>query len=712
MSTNKRSKILGLTQLKNKVNRNAFDLSHRHMFTAQIGELLPIFVQWVNPNETFKIGYNGFTRTQPLQTAAFTRLRENVQYYFVSFQSLWKYFEQQVNNMTTGQSGENISRIAASATSPQSITTGMPYLNYAWFLTALNASLDAWTRLLMSASWLNDGNTHTVQEIYERLTKLQITYYHQTGVLSDQYPVDQFGRLRYCRSLKLLRSLGYLNTDLDSYDLISNAVSYAAFKNFAGLSTPDFQQNSNYGWTANFNALSLDNAPNLSIFPLLAYHKIVNDHYRYRQWQQYDPTTCNIDYLLPSDSMNFSVRLGNTPFTHPIFDLETSNLPLDYFNGVLPKAQYGDESSATIDFDNQTLYATFSGSSGSANWTNAATQATKPDGTTLGTTASLSVNGITVQAGSGNSARLTTPHTHSLNNLVGFIETNDGSQNDLKGLLKISSLRNALALQKYKEIQESNDSDFASQVLAHFGIKPKHDDFESRFIGGCDSTIDINPQVNQNLSGENQAEIKAIGSGTLSGGCKFTSDTYGIIIGIYRCVPQLDFARCQIDRNLLKTDASDFPIPELDSIGMQTQYRFEVCAPKVGTLTKNYAQGLFMEDMSETYGYLPRYAELKTSYDRYEGAFLDSLSSWVTGYSPTLLQRWTSPYWLDSSSSVIPDHARYDAADLLVCDPHITDSIFVNQICGSTNDDRLLIGSVNTCVAVRPFSVYGLPYSH
>ena len=53
------NKVLGMHRLKNKVNRNAFDLTHRHMFTAQVGELLPVFSQWVNPNETFKIGYNG-----------------------------------------------------------------------------------------------------------------------------------------------------------------------------------------------------------------------------------------------------------------------------------------------------------------------------------------------------------------------------------------------------------------------------------------------------------------------------------------------------------------------------------------------------------------------------------------------------------------------------------------------------------------------------
>ena len=118
-----RSSVMGLTKLKNKVSRNAFDLSHRHMFTAQPGELLPIFYQWVNPNESFKIGYNGLTRTAPLNTAAFTRLRENVQYFFVPFQCLWRYFEQVVNNMTTGQAGQDISMWASSPTDSSKIST-------------------------------------------------------------------------------------------------------------------------------------------------------------------------------------------------------------------------------------------------------------------------------------------------------------------------------------------------------------------------------------------------------------------------------------------------------------------------------------------------------------------------------------------------------------------------------------------------------------
>ena len=141
------NKVLGMHRLTNKVKRNAFDLSHRHMFTAQVGELLPVFTQWVNPNETFKIGYNGKTRTAALNTDAFTRIRENIQYYFVPFQSLWKYFEQQVNNLTKGDAGQNISKFASSSSKASDITTSLPYVSYvdlaSWLLIMYLKARDA-----------------------------------------------------------------------------------------------------------------------------------------------------------------------------------------------------------------------------------------------------------------------------------------------------------------------------------------------------------------------------------------------------------------------------------------------------------------------------------------------------------------------------------------------------------------------------------------
>ena len=680
MANIKRSSIVGFHNIKNKVTRNAFDLSHRHMFTAQIGELLPIFVQWVNPNETFKLGYNGFSRTQPLQTAAFTRLKENVQYYFVPFQSLWKYFEQQVNNMTKGQSGENISKIAKSFSEDTSISTKMPYINYAALSSYMEHLLDDESAELFSY-WSSNKNASYV-DLCARLESVDLMPY---------------GILRSASMAKLLRALGYGNTDMDTYDIVASFISYVAKVGNTSASLNGFRGDVEFGYAKSAET-GYTGQPNLSIFPLLAYHKIIQDHYIYRQWQPYRSFLCNIDYITPSSNSNFATYIPSKGYKSDFFTLAQGNLPLDYFNGVLPKAQYGEESAVNIDVSG--------GSAGTYN-IDGVTISTNPDNSQLYTEAfpgiegNLSVSTDDRVKSGASDVSLLAPHVHNISGSV------DISLDGASAGMKISALRSAIALQKYKEIQESNDSDFASQVLAHFGVKPKHEDYKSIFIGGGDSVIDINPQVNQNLVGENSAEIKATGAGQLSAGCKFTSDTYGIIIGIYRCVPQLDLAKVGIDRSLFKTDASDFPIPEFDRLGMQTQYRCELVAPRLCYKRSNpsFAPNASL-DLSQTYGYLPRYAELKTSYDRYEGAFLNSLRSWVTGYDSKALQRWLLPKLPYSDP-----HSFKGIDDLLVCRPSITNNIFVDQSAACADNDKLLVGSVNTCVAIRPYSVYGLPYS-
>ena len=86
--------------------------------------------------------------------------------------------------------------------------------------------------------------------------------------------------------------------------------------------------------------------------PLLAYHKICNDHYRNEKWQPFEPWSCNIDYLDPSSNMNANSFIDSSTFISEItsiLDLENSNLPIDYFTSVLPRAQYGEESVVAID---------------------------------------------------------------------------------------------------------------------------------------------------------------------------------------------------------------------------------------------------------------------------------------------------------------------------------------------------------------------------
>lgn len=679
------NKVLGLHRLKNKVNRNAFDLSHRHMFTAQVGELLPVFTQWVNPNETFKIGYNGKTRTAALNTDAFTRIRENIQYYFVPFQSLWKYFEQQVNNLTKGDAGQNISKFAASSVAASPITTSLPFISYVdlgyWLGFMVNHAVDA------VGAYFNGTSTDSRSAAgFKKFCSSSSSY-------SDVFICDSY---RYVRACKLLMSLGYGNFSVAvQYDVFAQAMAFLKANstwNSSAFGKSDYALN-----LKGFEAVSLKNSPNLSILPLLAYHKICNDHYRNEKWQPFEPWTCNIDYLEPHSNMNAVSFIDKSTFVGlmtSLIDLENSNLPIDYFTSVLPRAQYGDESAVAIGMNGTDALFRIKDSSDGTKGAIFGGGSYTPDDSLQ------RANSAPVSAYDGYVSHVRTASTGL--ELVGFSGklTADAS-------MKVSALRSATALQKYKEIQNSNDPDFANQVLAHFGIKPKVDARTSIFIGGDDKTLSINPQVNTNFQNGGEPEVKAIGVGDLSAGCKFTSSTYGIIIGIYRAVPQLDYSHVGIDRNLFKTDATDFPIPELDSIGMQTQYRVELSAPLIG-LNKFLGSPQVSAnsiDLSMTYGYAPRYAELKSARDYFEGGFLGAYSSWVTGYDEDFLSLWRR----NLGSVSLANYGSID--DLFKCRPSLLYPIFVNQWSGTVNDDKLLIGSVNTCVAVRPFSMYGLPYS-
>lgn len=635
-----RSNIMGLHGLKNKTSRNSFDLSHRNLFTAKVGELLPCFVQEVNPGDSIKLDSSYFTRTAPLQTAAFTRLRENVQYFFVPYQCLWKYFEGQVKNMTKNANGGDVSQIAKSPFSNAKVSTEMPYISYSALHSYVNTLVNGDNPVFPTPEQ-ELGNHHYINGCY-----------------------------RFAETAKLLQMLGYGN----------------------------FNQQFEKPHASNLLHLeNVKNSPALSVFRLLAYQKICNDFYIYRQWQPYNASLCNIDYITPdSPSMDLSPQFtsqlvpGRDLDRLNMLDMRFSNLPLDYFNGVLPTPQYGEESVVNLDLGSASGSATISGSTSSDVGRWSASPSVKGGNAVHMAAPPVSLDAVT-DSGGGQIF-----HTHSLSGTANINTV-------LSGQLSIAALRQATALQKYKEIQLANDPDFESQVEAHFGIKPKHDMHKSRFIGGASSMIDINPVVNQNLGSgsslSNEAVTKAAPTGQGGANFKFTADTYGVVIGIYRCTPVLDYEHVGIDRTLLKTDAADFVIPELDSIGMQQTFSCELYAPSSVVQGSNPPE----YDMSSTYGYAPRYAEYKTSYDRFNGAFGGSLKSWVTGLNSIVLK--LDRYWSD-------DNFHISTPQLFVCRPDIVKNIFLIQSYHNSNDDNLYVGMVNMCYATRNLSRYGLPYSN
>ena len=620
-----RSNVMGLHGLKNKTSRNSFDLSHRNLFTAKVGELLPCFVQEVNPGDSLKLEASYFTRTAPLQSAAFTRLRENVQYFFVPYQCLWKYFEGQVKNLTKNAAGGDISQIAMSPFTNAKVSTEMPYISY--------SALHKYVNELMSVADTTESS------------------------LPNRF---NNGTYRHCATSKLLQLLGYGN----------------------------FQQQFLHLNTDRYSLTRVTHAPALSVFRLLAYQKICNDFYTYRQWQPYNASLCNIDYVTPdSKNMDLGAMFSGITTTANInktnfLDLRFSNLPLDYFNGVLPTPQFGSDSVVNLSNSPSTTGYDDSWSSVS-DVSNRSSLVVGTGGASVGQVLN---SGVISSSGSFVQVR----HSHSI------------PADSLSVNMSVLALRQATALQKYKEIQLANDPDFESQVEAHFGIKPQHDIHKSRFIGGSSSMIDINPVVNQSLSttstNPGYAITKAAPTGQGSSSFKFTADTYGVVIGIYRCTPVLDYEHVGIDRTLLKTDASDFVIPELDSIGMQQSFCCEVFAP---TSTVKGYPNIF--DMSLTYGYAPRYSEYKVSFDRYNGAFGSSLKSWVTGLPSSSLPSGTT-------SDVLKPYIN--VPNLFTCRPDIVKNIFALTSFLTSNDDNLYVGMVNMCYATRNLSRYGLPYSN
>lgn len=76
------------------LQRNAFDLSFSSKFTASVGMLLPCFCKEVNPNEHFRINPQMFLRTVPMNSAAYVRLKQYCEFYFVPYRLLWRGFGQ------------------------------------------------------------------------------------------------------------------------------------------------------------------------------------------------------------------------------------------------------------------------------------------------------------------------------------------------------------------------------------------------------------------------------------------------------------------------------------------------------------------------------------------------------------------------------------------------------------------------------------------
>lgn len=280
--------LFNMSAVKNHPRRSGFDLSNRVCFTSKAGELLPVFWDIVYPGDSFKIKTQLFTRTQPLNTAAYTRIREYLDFYFVPLRLINK-------NLPTALTQMQDNPVQATGLSSNKIvTTDIP-----------------WTSVSGSG--------------FSSLGDINVLYQSSSKDFSDLLGFNSL-----TQSAKLLMYLRYGNF------LPSNAnVTKSASVGLSSSLDLRSSESSVTGWTS------------MHILPLAAYQKAYADFFRFTQWEKNQPYTYNFDWYSGGNVLASltSQTLAEKYYSDDnLFTLRYANWPKDMFMGVMPDSQLGDVS--------------------------------------------------------------------------------------------------------------------------------------------------------------------------------------------------------------------------------------------------------------------------------------------------------------------------------------------------------------------------------
>ena len=635
----------GLKSLQNHVHKSGHDLSAKNCFTAKVGELLPVWFDFGIPNSTYRFNVEYFTRTRPVQTSAYTRIREYFDFFAVPCNLIWKSFDSAVIQM-----GEKAPIQSKDLLTNLVVKGDLPYCS----LQDLHHSL------YFAGGSQPLGPKVSVVSGFENI----------------------FGYNRGDVNHKLLSMLDYGNLIQKSSPDIGTTTN----RWWNGSAAPSELDLKRYSQKYNVNL-------SVNLFPLAAYQKIYQDFFRWSQWENADPTSYNFDWyagtgnLFGASGLSSSIPSSNNYWKRDnLFSLRYSNWNKDKFMGVLPNSQFGDL--AAVDLGTMSV-------SGSK----------IPVGAYDGVNDSGSFHQMQTQTASVNTGSSSTSKStpiyprdsDSINvrekaNLWAVL----GESSSLSLKFSVLALRQAEALQKWKEITQSVDTDYRDQIKAHFGVNvPQSESHMAKYIGGIARNLDISEVVNQFLpsGADSQAYIYGKGVGSGQGSMSFnTGSGYYIIMCIYHAVPLLDYALSSPDGQHLATSVEDLPIPEFDNIGMES-------VPAVELMNSFLYSNVNSAD--KILGYNPRYYNWKTKIDRIHGAFTTTLKDWVSPIDDSFL------YSLFGGSLTTYKGVTWP---FFKVNPNTLDDIFAVKVDSVWNTDQLLVNANVGCYVTRPLSADGVPY--
>lgn len=280
--------LFNMSAVKNHPRRSGFDLSNRVCFTSKAGELLPVFWDIVYPGDSFKIKTQLFTRTQPLNTAAYTRIREYLDFYFVPLRLINK-------NLPTALMQMQDNPVQATGlSSNKTVTTDIPWVPF------------------------NAPST------YGSLTALTDVRNSSSSAIENLLGFDSI-----TQSAKLLMYLRYGNFLSSVVSDKHKSLGLSAFLDLRNSETPST------GYTS------------VHILPLAAYQKVYADFFRFTQWEKNQPYTYNFDWYSGGSVLASLTTLDLAKKYYSddnLFTLRYANWPKDMFMGVMPDSQLGDVS--------------------------------------------------------------------------------------------------------------------------------------------------------------------------------------------------------------------------------------------------------------------------------------------------------------------------------------------------------------------------------
>lgn len=245
-----------LDRAKINVHRSSFDLSSKKLFTAKVGEILPCYWQIAIPGNKYRISSDWFTRTVPVNTAAYTRIKEYYDFYAVPLRlisrALPQAFTQMSDYMTSADSGTSNTKMLSS---------------------------------VPNTSLLNINNT------------LALAVGSGSDLLDDAGLPFSYG------SCKILDLLGY-GSFLASSNVSKKAIT-ASYLGLADVADAD-------------NPLVYKSSQVVNLLPLLAYQKVYFDFFSNSQWEKHLAYSYNVDYWdgtsqLPVVPDMLKIRYANYP---------------------------------------------------------------------------------------------------------------------------------------------------------------------------------------------------------------------------------------------------------------------------------------------------------------------------------------------------------------------------------------------------------------